>query len=171
MLKIGLAMIVLFALGGSAFYALTSQLQTKSPPTQPQTIRPESARPQTTPAQSSGQKYSSHSARTNDLFAPYMAELQQKVKQNWYPPKVNESKRIICAFKLHKDGHVTDARVVPPSEGCENAAANQAALNAINSASPFEPLPQGSPEYAAVQFTFDYNLFRKVPGEKEFRSF
>ena len=87
---------------------------------------------------------------------PYMADLQRRIKRAWFPPKGNESKRVVVVFKVHSDGRLSHLRLEKPSG---IAIVDQAALKAVEGASPFKPLPEGSPSDVDIQFTFDYNLF------------
>lgn len=90
-------------------------------------------------------------------FAPYMRELQSRIKYNWDPPKGNESKRVVLMFRIAKNGQLLSNKVVK-SSGL--AAADRAALNAVEITAPFRPLPvefKGS--HIDIQFTFDYNVF------------
>lgn len=90
-------------------------------------------------------------------FGPYMKELQRRIKMNWEPPKGNESKRVVLLFKIARDGRLISHRVYK-SSGL--AAADRAAMHAVELTAPFKPLP---PEYKGdsvdIQFTFDYNVF------------
>ena len=65
---------------------------------------------------------------------------------------------VVLEFVIHRDGRITNLRVVKPSH---NPAFNRAAYNAINSSSPVEPLPPEFPFPAIdpVEFTFYYNEF------------
>lgn len=90
-------------------------------------------------------------------FGPYMRELQRRIKINWDPPKGNESKRVVLLFKIAKDGRLLSCSVFK-SSGLQKA--DSAALNAVNLAAPFRPLPHEYKESSIdVQFTFDYNVF------------
>ncbi len=92
-------------------------------------------------------------------FGPYMADLQRNIKHNWYPPKHNESKRVVVIFKVSKEGKVSKLKL---DHSSGEAAADQAALKAIGKAEPeFGALPEGAPESVDIQFTFDYNVFDK----------
>ena len=90
-------------------------------------------------------------------FGPYMRDLQRRIKQNWNPPKGNESKRVVLLFKIAKDGRLLSCSVFK-SSGLPNA--DKAALDAVKLTAPFKPLPV---EYKGasidIQFTFDYNVF------------
>jgi TonB family protein len=102
-------------------------------------------------------------APTADVdFGPYMANLQRSIKRNWFPPKGEESKRVVCIFKISKDGELSKLRI---DRSSGNAVADQAALKAIQNASDgFHSLPAGSPSDVDIQFTFDYNVFNKAKG-------
>lgn len=89
-------------------------------------------------------------------FGPYMADLQRRIKRAWFPPKGNESKRVVVVFKIHKQGELSHLRL---EHGSGLAIADQAALKAVENAAPFRPLPQGASDDVDIQFTFDYNVF------------
>jgi TonB family protein len=89
-------------------------------------------------------------------FGPYMADLQRRIKRAWFPPKGNESKRVVVIFKVHKGGELSNLRI-GTSSGV--AIADNAALKAVENAAPFRPLPAGASDDVDIQFTFDYNVF------------
>jgi TonB family protein len=90
-------------------------------------------------------------------FGPYMANLQRNIKHNWYPPKGNESKRVVVLFQILKNGKLANLRL-DHSSGI--AKVDQAALKAIETAAAnFQALPEGAPANVDIQFTFDYNVF------------
>lgn len=90
-------------------------------------------------------------------FAPYMRELQSRIKYNWDPPKGNESKRVVLLFRIAKNGQLLSNKV---SKSSGLAAADRAALNAVEVTAPFRPLPaEFKGQYIDIQFTFDYNVF------------
>jgi len=89
-------------------------------------------------------------------FGPYMNDLQRRIKQNWFPPKNPESKRVEVIFKIHTGGELTDLRMYQ-SSGVDMV--DQGALRAVQNAAPFRPLPKGASESIDIQFTFDYNVF------------
>lgn len=84
-------------------------------------------------------------------YQPYMINLQRQMKQKWYPPN-HRSASAIAAFKVHKNGRVSDLRLklATGSETFDNAC-----LAAVPQFAP--PLPLGSPENVDIEFTFDYN--------------
>ncbi len=89
-------------------------------------------------------------------FGPYMSDLQRRIKRAWFPPKGNESKRVVVVFKVHRGGELTNLKL-DKSSGV--AVADAAALKAVENAAPFRPLPPGSSDDVDIQFTFDYNVF------------
>jgi TonB family protein len=100
-------------------------------------------------------------------FGPYMADLQRRIKKHWFPPKGNESKRVVVVFKIHTGGELSDLRI-DHSSGVQIA--DNAALKAVEDAAPFRPLPTGAPDSVDIQFTFDYNVFNGG-GHGTFRQF
>lgn len=89
-------------------------------------------------------------------FGPYMADLQRRIKKAWFPPRGQESRRVVVIFKIHSQGELSDLRI-DKSSGV--ASADQAALTAVQNAAPFRQLPAGAPAVVDIQFTFDYNVF------------
>lgn len=108
------------------------------------------------------------SAQRDVDFGPYMADLQRRIKRAWFPPKGNESKRVVVVFKVHTNGTMSALRLVTSSG---MAIADQAALKAVQNAAPFRPLPDGAPPDVDIQFTFDYNVFKGSGGGGVFRRF
>jgi TonB family protein len=107
-------------------------------------------------------------AATADVdFGPYMADLQRRIKKHWFPPKGNESKRVVVVFKVHSGGELSGLHL-DHSSGV--AIADNAALKAVEDAAPFRPLPAGAPDAVDIQFTFDYNVFTGH-GSSSFRQF
>lgn len=95
---------------------------------------------------------------TKDVdFSAYMADLQRRIKRAWFPPKNTEKNRVKVMFKIHNGGEMSNLRI---SETSGLAIADQAALQAIQSAAPFRHLPPGAPENVDIEFTFDYNVFK-----------
>ncbi len=92
-------------------------------------------------------------------FGPYMSALQRKIKMAWKPPRGTESNRIVVTFSVLQNGRLENLQMIVASQ---DVAANQAALDAVTRASPFEPLPSGAGPKVEVEFTFDYNVFQKT---------
>lgn len=93
-------------------------------------------------------------------FGPWSRRFLAQVERNWIIPNAAMIDRghVVLEFVIHRDGRITNLRVVKPSH---NPAFNRAAYNAINSSSPVEPLPPEFPFPAIdpVEFTFYYNEF------------
>lgn len=91
-------------------------------------------------------------------FGPWVRRFTAQVYRNWLIPNAAMIDRghVVLQFKVHRDGRITDLRVVQPSH---NSAFNRAAYNAINSSNPLEPLPPEYPLPAIDPFTvtFHYN--------------
>lgn len=100
-------------------------------------------------------------------MGPYLDELQRRIKRAWFPPKEGETKKVIVVFKIHTGGQLSHLTI---SRSSGMAAADQAALKAVENAAPFRTLPDGCPENVDVQFTFDYNVY-SGGGHGTFRHF
>lgn len=86
-----------------------------------------------------------------------MKNLESKIKQNWHPSN-KESKRIIASFKIKQNGELSSCKIIQSSD---DDAQDNAALNAIKSSAPFEPLPKAFKGNSIdIEFTFDY---KKLP--------
>lgn len=95
-------------------------------------------------------------------FSAYMAELQRRIKKNWFPPKDGESRKITVQFKVALDGAMSDLRVTR-SSGL--GLCDQAAVSAIEHAAPFRALPKDAQDSVDIEFTFDYNVFTGRDGQ------
>lgn len=89
-------------------------------------------------------------------FGPYMSALQRRIKRHWFPPKRQKTKHVVAVFKVHRDGQLSDVKITT-SAGKES---DDAALEALKKAAPFDKLPANSPENVDIQFSFDYNVFK-----------
>ena len=91
-------------------------------------------------------------------FGPWVRRFIAQLYRNWIIPNAAMIDRghVVLQFKVHRDGRITDLRVVKPSH---NASFNRAAFNAIQSSSPLEPLPPDYPLPVIDPFTvtFFYN--------------
>jgi len=117
-------------------------------------------------------KYTSISGPTNiDSmpvdFSAYMADLQRRIKQSWFPTKDDVTRRVIVFFKIHKYGELSDLRLDSKHPSGSDKA-DRAALKAVENAAPFRQLPSGAQENVDIQFTFDYTVFS---GTGMFRKF
>lgn len=91
-------------------------------------------------------------------FGPWVRRFTAQVYRNWIIPQAAMIDRghVVLQFKVHRDGRITDLRVVQPSH---NPAFNRAAYNAISTSNPLEPLPPEYPLAVIDPFivTFYYN--------------
>jgi hypothetical protein len=95
----------------------------------------------------------------NDVdFGPYMANMQRKIKRNWFPPKANTSKRVVVLFTLSRDGTMNNLRTLTPDVSDSELSAAYTAVQSTK----FQSLPQGSPDSVDIEFTFDYNVFTET---------
>ena len=96
-------------------------------------------------------------AKKNVDFAPYMNELQKRIRMSWKPPRGNETRRVVVVFTIHRNGEVSDIKI---KESSKVAVADEAAIKAIKDISPFRALPaEYQRDKAIIDFTFDYNVF------------
>jgi TonB family protein len=90
-------------------------------------------------------------------FGPWIRRFVAQVRRNWFIPHAAMSFRghVVIQFNIHRNGRISDVRVVSPSS---INAFNNAAFNAIIQSSPTEPLPPEYPDpMAFFTVTFFYN--------------
>ncbi len=85
-------------------------------------------------------------------YSAFQDDVFRRIKQNWFPPKGNGSHRVTSVFTVHQDGRISDVKLTKPSS---NSAVNEAALQAIQNASPLCPLPKGAPISVPFEYRFD----------------
>lgn len=87
-------------------------------------------------------------------FGPYMKRMQDKIKSCWAPPAMDLNAQIVVKYRILKNGSL-DSYGISASSGSQEL--DNAAIEALKKAAPFEPLPEGfNKESILVQFTFDY---------------
>jgi TonB family protein len=96
-------------------------------------------------------------------FSDYMARVLASVRRNWYAvmpqsAMLGDRGRVILEFTIHKDGSVPNGEPVTVM-GSGKEPLDRAAISAIRSSNPFEPLPPAfsGPEMR-LRFIFLYNL-------------
>jgi TonB family protein len=100
-------------------------------------------------------------------YGAYMSELQRRIKRNWHPPQAQEDKRVVVNFSIDRQGRLLRVSLGRPSG---NPDADQAAITAVRMSAPFRALPAGHPDNdLAIQFTFDYNVYRGGTGGFSYR--
>jgi TonB family protein len=88
-------------------------------------------------------------------FGPWLRRFVAQVKRNWNVPlaAMNFRGHVVLQFYVHRNGSITDIRVVSPSS---IDSFNTAAVNAIIGSNPTEPLP---PEYPDDNVLFTVTFF------------
>jgi periplasmic protein TonB len=90
-------------------------------------------------------------------FGPWIARFIAQVKSNWFVPDAAMvmSGHVVLAFNVHRDGTISDLRIVTPSGV---TAFTNSALGAIKLSNPTMPLPAEYPTgQAQFVVTFHYN--------------
>jgi len=90
-------------------------------------------------------------------FGPWLRRFIAQIRRNWFVPYAAMSLRghVVLAFKVHKDGTITDLQVLKPSA---IDAFTKSAFNAIKLSDPTVPLPVEFPdENAPFIVTFYFN--------------
>lgn len=96
-------------------------------------------------------------------FSDYMARVIADVRRNWYAvmpesAQLGDRGRVALQFRIMKNGSVPDGEPVRLI-GSGKEPLDRAAVSAIRSSNPFEPLPQAfSGPYIELRFYFLYNL-------------
>jgi TonB family protein len=95
-------------------------------------------------------------------FGPWLRRFVSQVKRNWFIPlaAMNFRGHVVLQFYVHRDGSITDIRIVKPSS---IDSFNTAAFNAIKGSNPTEPLPLEYPENN-VLFTVTFFYNEQPPG-------
>lgn len=88
-------------------------------------------------------------------FGTFMQNLQSDMMLNWNPPKIGTNARVVVLMKIRKDGNLESVKILKSSGSSEM---DNAALNAVKSTAPFQPLPLSfTGETVDVNFSFNYN--------------
>ncbi|HKY21943.1 MAG TPA: TonB family protein [Vicinamibacterales bacterium] len=90
-------------------------------------------------------------------FGPWLRRFVAQVKRNWFIPQAAMIMKghVVITFNIHRDGTITDIEVKKPSH---IESFNHAAVNALMTSSPTQPLPAEYPsESAFFTVTFLYN--------------
>ena len=89
-------------------------------------------------------------------LGPYLDGLRQEVVQQWDPERPDSSKQTIVSFAINRTGEVNNLRILQ-SSGSTNL--DQAALQAVQRSSPFNPLPRSySKPLLNIHFKFNINV-------------
>ena len=72
-------------------------------------------------------------------WAPYIRNIENKIKSNWKPVKKERSTRTVAEYTINKKGELLNTKIIQSSGADE---VDEQALFAIKNSAPFEPLPQ-----------------------------
>nr|WP_322676445.1 TonB family protein [Nostoc sp. DedQUE03]MDZ7971685.1 TonB family protein [Nostoc sp. DedQUE03] len=100
-------------------------------------------------------------ARSQDIdLTSYLNKLKQRVRQQWLPGMSQSNRRTVLNFTISRSGQVSNLNVVQTSGF---SVTDEVALNAIQRAAPFAPLPTGYPKnHIDIEFTFDINVYGEL---------
>jgi TonB family protein len=85
-------------------------------------------------------------------YTLYIQGMHRRIGSNWFRPQNNAGTPAIVYFRIQRDGTVADAKIETSSG---NPTFDRAALSAVRSSSPLNPLPYGySGTYLGVHLTF-----------------
>ena len=90
-------------------------------------------------------------------FGPWLRRFVAQVKRNWFVPQAAMIMKghVVITFNIHRNGAITDIEVKRPSQ---IESFNHAAVNALITSNPTQPLPAEYPsESAFFTVTFLYN--------------
>ncbi|MEC4818010.1 MAG: TonB family protein, partial [Scytonema sp. PMC 1069.18] len=98
-------------------------------------------------------------ARKDDL-GPYLAQLQEKVRQQWIPGLTQSSRRTVLLFTINRTGQVSKLEITS-SSGYD--VTDEVAINAVKRAAPFAPLPTTyEHNYLNIEFSFSINVYGQL---------
>lgn len=88
-------------------------------------------------------------------YGPYLVDLKRRIKNRWSVLKGYENNLVTVGFKVHKDGTISDLKLLRPSE---YDISDLAALHAVQKSAPFRPLPKDETnESIDIEIFFDFN--------------
>jgi TonB family protein len=85
-------------------------------------------------------------------YTLYITGMHRRIGTNWFRPAVPPGATTVVYFRIQRDGTITDAKTATSSG---NGTFDRAALSAVVSSSPLNPLPFGyNGNYLGVHLTF-----------------
>jgi periplasmic protein TonB len=85
-------------------------------------------------------------------YSLYIQGMQRKIGSNWFRPQLASGAATLIYFRIQRDGTISEAKVETSSG---NGTFDRAALSAVRSSSPLNPLPFAySGTYLGVHLTF-----------------
>lgn len=86
-------------------------------------------------------------------LAEYFRYLPREVQRHWTPYKANVNYEVTVQFTVHKDGKISDVQII----GTNYPNANRAAIDAVKSGAPYQPLPHSfSKDKVKAQIVLEY---------------
>jgi len=84
----------------------------------------------------------------------YFRYLPAEVHRHWTPHKAEAGYEVTVQFRVHRDGKISDLKIVNST----NVNANASVMNAVNSGAPYQPLPASYPnkEGVVAQIILEY---------------
>ena len=106
-----------------------------------------------------GSAFSSQIGLSNFPFTYYLQNLINRVSGNWFTslvdPGITGSFQTIVYFRIHKNGQVSDLKIME-SSGIRSL--DMSALRAIQNSAPFPPLPRAyEDEYLGINLIFEHS--------------
>jgi TonB family protein len=83
---------------------------------------------------------------------PYLAEVEDRIARSWQPSNRDRSEHVTVSFTIAENGEVNDLRI---NDSSEEATADEAAIDAVEQAAPFAPLPAAAGKQVLVSLEFD----------------
>jgi TonB family protein len=85
-------------------------------------------------------------------YTLYIGSMHRKIGSNWFRPQSASGVATVIYFRIQRDGTINEAKIETSSG---NSTFDRAALSAVRSSSPLNPLPFGySGTYLGVHLTF-----------------
>lgn len=126
-------------------------------PNQAVKVAAKSSPPKTTSKEDEDEDEIDYSQAGNVDFGPYMDKMKKDIQSKWKPPKGFNAQRVVAVFTIKKDGSIANASIV---DGSGVEAVDKSAMEALQAASPLDPLPQGAPPYVQIRYQFDWTVTR-----------
>ncbi len=92
---------------------------------------------------------------SNVNFDSYMDKMKKDIQSKWKPPKGFDAQKVVTVFSIKRDGTIANASIADGS-GVESI--DKSALEALEAASPLDPLPTGSPPYVQMRYVFEWKV-------------
>ncbi len=92
---------------------------------------------------------------SNVDFGAYMDKMKKDIQAKWKPPKGFDAQKVVTVFSIKKDGTIANASI---ADGSGVEAVDKSAMEALEAASPLDPLPAGSPPYVQMRYVFEWKV-------------